>query len=294
MKRSVEILMCPPTNFDVRYAINPWMKPDGVPVNRARALEQWGELVRAIGAHAHVSFVEAQTGLPDMCFTANAGFVHGAKFVVSRFQHTERRGEEAHFSDWFASRGYTCERLAGDVVFEGAGDALHDSSGRIWMGYGQRSSLDAVHALRDSLAAEIVALQLVDPRFYHLDTCFCPLRSGGVVYFPGAFSRQALGAIEDRFLPSQRIAVSEDDATVLACNIVDLGSIVLLHRASASLRREFARRGIAVHAVDLSEFLKSGGAAKCLVLPLPAAQHSMRHIHATVPVATGCRDPAAT
>jgi N-dimethylarginine dimethylaminohydrolase len=210
-----------------------------------------------------------------MCFTANAGLVHGNAFIGSRFLHAERRGEEEHFRDWFAGRGYACAALAGNVVFEGAGDALHDASGRIWMGYGQRSSFGAVQALRDSLAVEVVALQLVDPRFYHLDTCFCPLRAGGVVYFPGAFSARSLATIEERFAPAERIVVSESDATALACNIVDLGHVVVLTRASETLRAAFARRGIGVREVDLSEFIKSGGAAKCLVLPLPAMTESM-------------------
>ena len=276
MTRPPEVLMCPPAYFDVRYAINPWMNPDGNPVDRKRAFAQWTELRRAIGAHACVSLVDAQPDLPDMCFTANAGLVHGNTFIGSRFLHAERRGEEEHFRNWFAARGYSCATLPDDIVFEGAGDALHDSSGRIWMGYGQRSSLGAVEALREALAVEVLALQLVDPRFYHLDTCFSPLRAGGVVYFPGAFSPRSLATIEARFAPAERIVASESDATALACNIVDLGHLVVLTRASETLRGGLARRGIGVREVDLSEFIKSGGAAKCLVLPLPEKAESMR------------------
>ena len=270
MMRPAQILMCPPTWFDVHYSINPWMKPDGVPVDRARALAQWTALERTIRTYAAVSRVPAQPGLPDMCFTANAGLVHGTTFITSRFLHAERRGEEAHFRDWFAARGYECRSLPADLVFEGAGDALHDAAGRLWVGYGQRSSFGAVEALRDLLPIEIVALQLVDPRFYHLDTCFSPLRAGVLVYFPGAFSAQALKAIESRFAESDRIAVSEDDATSLACNIVDLGNVIVLNRASAALRDALMQRGIVVLEVELSEFIKSGGAAKCLALPLPS------------------------
>lgn len=288
------VLMCPPTFFDVRYAINPWMKPGEVPVDRQRAREQWNELVRTIEMHASVSVVEAQPGLPDMCFTANAGFVHDDTFIGSRFLHAERRGEEAYFRDWFASRGYDCTRLPDDLVFEGAGDALHDAQGVIWMGHGQRSSFGAAQAMRDSLSTGVVALQLVDPRFYHLDTCFCPLRAGGVVYFPGAFSPQSLAAIEERFAQSERIAVTEEDATGLACNIVDLGNVVLLNRASEELRAALARRDVDVREVDLSEFIKSGGAAKCLVLPLPTTPGSTsRDANATASSAKRT-DPALT
>jgi N-dimethylarginine dimethylaminohydrolase len=283
--------MCPPTHFDVRYAINPWMKPRGIAVDRQRALDQWTGLKRAIEVHASVAVIEAQPGLPDMCFTANAGFVRGDVFVGSRFLHSERRGEEAYFRDWFASRGYACTRLVEELVFEGAGDALQDAGGRVWMGYGQRSSLGAAQALREALDAEVVALQLIDPRFYHLDTCFCPLRAGGVVYFPGAFSPQSLAMIEDRFARSERIVVAESDATALACNIVDLESVVLLNRASDALRGEFEKRGIEVLEIGLSEFLKSGGAAKCLVLPLPSMPTPMpRDASPVASIVNGRRD----
>lgn len=295
MTRPAEVLMCPPTHFDVRYAINPWMQPAGVPVDRRRALEQWNGLVRTLGRYVRVSLVEAQPDQADMCFTANAGLVHGNAYVGSRFRHDERRGEEAHFDDWFAAHGYACKRLPDDVVFEGAGDALCDTDGRIWMGYGQRSSLGAAQALRDALSVEVVALRLVDPRFYHLDTCFCPLRAGGVVYFPGAFSPQSLATIETRFAPSERIAVSEDDATALACNIVDLDRVVVLNRAGAMLRSRLARRGLGVHEVDLSEFIKSGGAAKCLVLPLPAGTAPARRaVHPSAPLIRAQEQPVST
>ena len=170
--------------------------------------------------------------------------------------------------EWFADRGYACERLDDDVIFEGAGDALTDADGRVWMGHGQRSSVEAAAALRHALHIDVVPLRLVDPRFYHLDTCFCPLSRGGVVFFPAAFDRASVARIEAHFAPDDRIAVTETDATAFACNVVDLGDTVVLNAASQGLQSTLERRGIAVHKVALGEFMKSGGAAKCLVLPL--------------------------
>lgn len=269
MPLTADVLMCPPTHFDVRYAINPWMRNAAAePVSQSRALEQWSALARTLASHTNVHIIEPGVDLPDMCFTANAGFVHGKTFVCSRFRHAQRRGEEALFCNWFESRGYACERLRDDMIFEGAGDALTDTAGRVWLGHGQRSSFEAASALQDLLHVDVIALRLVDPRFYHLDTCFCPLSQGSVVYLPAAFDAASLALIEARFAPAQRIPVSESDAARFACNIVDLGETVVLNAASDDLRGVLAERGVDVMELPLTEFVKSGGAAKCLVLPL--------------------------
>ena len=46
----------------------------------------------------------------------------------------------------------------------------------------------AAPALAKLLDVEVLPLKLADPRFYHLDTCFCPLANGYTLYFPAALS----------------------------------------------------------------------------------------------------------
>jgi N-dimethylarginine dimethylaminohydrolase len=118
------------------------------------------------------------------------------------------------------------------------------------------------------LDIEVVPLRLVDPRFYHLDTCFCPLANGYTMYFPAAFDDEARALIERHVPPSQRIVVDEADALVFACNAVNLGRIVVLNRASQDLRHRLEGAGFVVIEVALDEFMKAGGAAKCLTLRL--------------------------
>jgi N-dimethylarginine dimethylaminohydrolase len=109
---------------------------------------------------------------------------------------------------------------------------------------------------------------LVDPRFYHLDTCFCPLSNGDVMYYPAAFDAESQKRIESRYSAAKRIRVSEADALRFACNAVNVGRTILLNQISAELSAELQSRGFHVIEVELSEFLKAGGAAKCLVLRL--------------------------
>ncbi len=261
--------MCPPTHFDIDYKIDPWMAQAGRgSVDRARAQRQWASLVAQVQRSRHVDFLEAVAGAPDMCFTANAGFVRGRDVVRSNFKCTQRRVEEMPFADWFCSRSFTCHALPRQVNFEGAGDAVLDiQRQRLWMGHGMRSDIEAASWLHHLLDVEVVPLRLVDARFYHLDTCFCILSDGRLVYFPPAFDEHGIAAIEAAFAIDSRIAIGATDARNYACNMIDLGDRVLLASASPSLQEALAAGDIDVVFVEMDEFIKAGGSARSLTLP---------------------------
>jgi len=263
------VLMCPPTHFAVDYEINPWMAGQLGSADASRATRQWQELHALVSDVATVELIDPMSGLPDMVFTANAGLIYRGRAVPSHFRHAERAGEEPHFTRWFAERDFDVTSL--DIEFEGAGDALFDrAASRLWFGHGHRSDARAATALQAWLGDEVdvVPLRLVDPRFYHLDTCLCPLAGGQLMYFPAAFDAQANAAIEARVPAELRIAVDEADAMAFACNAVNLGETVIVNRASDTLEKQLARHGYRLRATPLDEFLKAGGSAKCLTLRL--------------------------
>lgn len=267
MTESIRFLMCAPDHYDVDYVINPWMEGNVHKSSRDRAVDQWHQLHHVIKDHAIVDLVPPQKGWPDMVFTANAGLVLGDIAVVSRFYHKERQGEEPYFKDWFANNGFTVYELPKDLPFEGAGDALLDREGRwLWAGYGFRSELDSHPYLAKWLNIEVLSLRLVDERFYHLDTCFCPLSGGYLLYYPPAFDSYSNRLIEMRVVPEKRIALEEADAVNFACNAVNIGNIVIMNKASDRLKERLAEVGFQVIETPLTEFLKAGGAAKCLTL----------------------------
>ncbi|MGZ6243860.1 MAG: dimethylarginine dimethylaminohydrolase family protein, partial [Candidatus Binataceae bacterium] len=203
------IAMCAPDHFDVSYSINPWMDPaswakDGA-ANAAIARCQWRgltEVLRELGVQ--LELVPPVAGLPDMVFTANGGLVLDGKVVVPNFRCRERQGETPLFEAYFQGlkdQGLIVDvrRLTATIAFEGAGDCLWDSARAIfWMGYGQRSGADAAPLLADYFGKPVVPVELVDPRFYHLDTCLRPLPKGQIVYFPTAFSAAAHAEIVAR------------------------------------------------------------------------------------------------
>jgi N-dimethylarginine dimethylaminohydrolase len=261
--------MCSPKLYDVHYVINPWMAGNVSRASQPQAAEQWGQLRHALDEVAQVMLVEPQPGWPDMVFTANAGLVREGVVAVSRFFHPERQGEESHFRKWFGDSGFSVCDMPSKIPFEGEGDALFEADGsRLWAGHGVRTLQSSHRLLRDLWGVEVISLHLVDPRFYHLDTCFCPLTGGYLLYFPAAFDAKSNAKIEARYPKVRRVAVTEEDALRFACNAINVGRTILLNEISDGLTRRLEARGFQVVQVRLTEFLKAGGAAKCLALRL--------------------------
>lgn len=281
MENQAHFLMCAPHFFGVEYVINPWMQGKEGSVGRREAEDQWHALHHlfsdALGAR--VFLVPAQPGLPDMVFTANAGLTHQGICVPARFRHSQRQGEELPYRTWFEAQGLTLRDLPEGICFEGAGDALFDEGAAqsprplLWAAHGFRTDLASHAFLSDFFGVEVVSLGLIDPRYYHLDTCFCPLPNGFLLWNPMAFDEESRETVERRVWPERRFAVSEADARQFACNAVGLiaaggGPGVVLNVASDTLVKALESWGFAVYQTPLGEFMKAGGSAKCLTLRL--------------------------
>ncbi len=262
-------LMCPPEHYQVNYVINPWMEGNVQRSSQQRAQDQWQKLYEILSQYVQIECVTPAPGWPDMVFTANAGLIVNQTVVLSQFYHPERQGEQPYFRDWFTAQGYQVLELPQGIAFEGAGDALLDRGhGWLWAGYGFRSMLEAHPYLAKWLSLEVLSLHLIDKRFYHLDTCFCPLSDGYLLYYPPAFDTYSNHLIELRIPPEKRIPVSEVDAIHFACNAVEINRVIIANSMSAELQQRLQTLDFTVITTDLSEFLKAGGAAKCLTLRL--------------------------
>lgn len=262
-----KILMCPPDYFAVDYVINPWMAGHESSLDLELAKQQWQKLRDIISEKADVVVMEPQPDLPDMVFTANAGVVYGDKAIASHFMPHERRPEEPHFKKWFSENGFELLDLDEKIGFEGAGDCLLDRGGSwLWTGHGFRTEVEAHDAIQNFFGVDLVSIKLTDSRFYHIDTCFCPLTGGFLMYHPPAFDFESRIAIESRIPADRRVIVDTQDAGNFACNAVNVGDTVIVNKASDHLQAQLAEKGFKVVEVPLSEFLKAGGSAKCLTL----------------------------
>ena len=260
------LLLCPPKHYGIEYEINPWMdqtRGAQLPV----AQSQWNALKDQLAAlGCQIELVEAQAHLPDMVFTANAGLVVGKTFFRSNFRFPQRRSEEPHFQEWFARRGYDVVPLPEAMFFEGEGDALFCGDVLV-CGYRFRSDIQSHQELGRLLNCLVVSVELVQERFYHLDTCFCPLPSGSAIWFSSAFDSYAQQALRRHVL--DLIEVAPEEAARFACNAIPCGKDIVLPEGCPELASELRHRGYRPYPLAMSEFLKSGGACKCLVLRLP-------------------------
>ena len=272
-------LMCPPRYFAVTYSINPWMDPQawnnaGAPL-RETAERQWDGLRRALlSAGAAIEILPPEPGLPDLVFTANSAVVLDGKVLLARFRHGERQGEEPPNDKVFRAliaKGVIAEviTMPEGVTLEGAGDCIWDRRRNLfWVGCAFRSDAAAAGILAELFGAHCLTMPLADPKFYHLDTAFCALPCGGVIYYPQAFTATALTLIHDYVVPGDRIALDRADAERFAANAVCVGGNIILSRCSGALRKVLEQRGYAVIETPLDVFLKSGGSACCLTLRL--------------------------
>jgi ornithine aminotransferase len=273
------LMMSAPDHFEVSYRINPWMDPIQWKISadqlRRQADRGWVALKQVyerLGADVEIQ--SAQPGLPDLVFTANSALVLDRTALLARFRHPERRMELAHnraFFESLRSRGWidSIVETPDDLYFEGAGDAMWDASRRlIWTGWGQRTSRPMAGVIARMFSVPAVPLELVDPRFYHLDTCLCVLSGGEVLYYPAAFSPQSRDTIRDLVGKDLLIEAGAPDAEHLAVNSVCLGDQIVMCYASDELREALTQRGYDVHVVPLESFNRSGGSAYCLTLRL--------------------------
>ena len=269
MESTQRFLMCSPDYFDVTYVINPWMEGNVHGTSAEKARQQWQRLYEIISHRAEVELIPPQPGLPDMPFTANAGLILKDKVILSRFRFPERQQEERHFEEWFNSRQYNVIKMPDGLSFEGAGDALIDfERGVLWTGCGRRTPLETHDYLAQLLDLKVLTLGLVTEHFYHLDTCFCPLANGYLLYHAEAFDEAGQRLIAEYVPAEKRLLVDAEDAYNFACNAINIDNLVILSGASDNLRRLLSNAGFEVVQTELSEFKKAGGAAKCLTLRL--------------------------
>ena len=265
MTTNARILMCPPDHYGIEYEINPWMDcRQGA--DRHVAMTQWQDLRRLLEqAGATIDCLEPVAGMPDLVFTANAAMIHGKVAIPARFRHPQRQVEESFAQAWLAEHGFQLRSLKPDTYFEGAGDALFCGD-TLLAGYRIRTAIGGHQQVGDLLNCRVISLELVDPRYYHLDTCFCPLAPGAAIYYPPAFDAYGQRALRE--VVGELIPVAEPEAWNFACNAVVVGRTVVTNVGCPELHRELESRGYTPIATPLGEFVKSGGSAKCLTLRL--------------------------
>lgn len=269
-----KVMMVSPEAFDVVEVLNPHMDGQVGRVDRAKAAAEWKTLHDLLAREmpGGVAVVPPVPGLPDMVFAQNQTLLgrgpEGEKLcVLSRFRHASRQGEVAPVGEFFCDQGYrVIDPVPPELCLEGGGDATwHPGRRLLWGGHGPRSDAAAYEAVAEALGVPVLRLELVDPRFYHLDTCFRPLDESTVLVYPEAFTAEGQALIAAAF-PSVVPVQQADAAEAFALNGVPLpGRKYVLHKGAAATCVFLRALGYSVSELNLGEFLRSGGSAYCMV-----------------------------
>ncbi len=274
--RPDRVLMADPDFFQVDYVINPHMAGRIGTVDRRSALIEWDGLRDAYGGLGFtVEILPAAPLLPDLVFTANQclpippGIVaEGPALVASIMRASRRRAEVPLIVDHLAAEGLDVLRLDRRRVdcFEGMGDAAWlPGRALLFGGTGPRTSVEAYEAISAWTALPVAVLELVDPRFYHLDTCLSLLDERTAVVFPGALAERSMGLL--RALIPRLIEVSEEEALAFVCNGHCPDRRTFITPPGAPRVFEAVRAaGFDVLECPTHEFLKSGGSVYCMKL----------------------------
>jgi N-dimethylarginine dimethylaminohydrolase len=201
-----------------------------------------------------------------MVFAANSAVVIDGIAWLARFRHAQRRGEEALYEAWFTAAGFDVRRAT--HVHEGEGDfAL--AGDVLLAGTGFRTDVEAHREAEQLFGREVVTLELVDPRYYHLDTALFVVDRDQIAYNPAAFSDASRSELQHRY-PDAYLA-TERDALAFGCNAASDGRNVFLPAGAEDLAAALLHDGFTVVPLDLSELRKAGGSVKCCTLELREA-----------------------
>ena len=266
-----EYLTVRPDHFRVAYAINPFMHLDDQP-DPGATHAQWDAMVAGIeaaGGSVHVLGQRADS--PDMVYAMNLGLPlraeNGDVAVLSHMRYAERRQETATAEAWFSEQGFATRAIGAHGVgahFE-AGDAFA-WRGDLVVGFGPRTERLALKHLAVELDVRVQGLRIVHPALYHLDLSFCPLDDERAMVCPAAFTTASARRLLD--LVPDPLVLTEAEALTFCANSIVLGRTVLMPACPGRVRNRLEAWGFEVVVVGVEEFVKGGGAIRCLTNPL--------------------------
>ena len=272
-----KVLLVKPTFYSVEYVINPHMEGHIGNVDKLQAQNEWEHLKAAyeeLGLYVHVE--QGQRGYPDMVFCANQSLPNitetGEKQVVMSVMYAdERKGEVPFIQQVYEDSSYEIVHLNEEKFssFEGMGDALwHHRKRLLWGGYGFRTSKEVYEIISDTFDTPVIALELTNSKFYHLDTCLCILDENSAMIYPEAFTDEGLELLHSMF--TNIIEASKYEAEKLfACNATcPDGKNVFIQQGCVDVNHKLKDSGFKVHEFSTYEFLKSGGSVFCMKMLL--------------------------
>lgn len=273
------VLMCSPDYFDIVDVKNVHMQGHIGNTDKAQVNAQWQSLKDAYDALLtnkvldEVSVIPGAKDCEDMVFCANQTLPwkmeDGSEVVVmSRMRHESRQREVPYFEEFFKNKGFKPLHFNNVKMFEGMGDVIpHPGKRLLYGGYGHRTTAEAYDELATMLQTPVVALELINPKFYHLDTCFVPLSKDSVMLCKEAFTEEGLAMIRQLFTKVYYIPEYEAEK-YFSLNAHAFNAhgtkTAILQKGSAITVDVLKQEGYNVVEIETGEFMKSGGSVFCM------------------------------
>jgi N-dimethylarginine dimethylaminohydrolase len=229
------------------------------------AKQQWNILISKIKkCGGQIKLINGVSGYPDMVFTSNAALIYENNVILSNFYHTERIGETQFYHKYFLSQNYKIanEPYQSSHSFEGEAEVLMVNN-NWFVAVGLRSKKEFYENHKFFKKANIHYCELVSEVFFHLDTCLLYLGNKIGLWYPKAFSLESQLNLSEHFDLHE---IPYEEALKLACNAIVINNNVILPSGCPITEKLIKKLGYITHPVDMSEFLKSGGACNCLTL----------------------------
>ena len=221
---------------------------------------------------------QPKTPLPDIVFCASAGLslprLSKPLVLLPNMKYDQRKNELAVLKDMFRELKIRTIDYPGNEPFEGQAELKWFDGGRkAVFGYGYRSTKKTLETLNSVFekvygdnAPQILALPLQSADFYHLDLALLAYSDTKCIVHEKAFSKTSLDKLK-KFLGNENVTVTNTNDKFGLNSIID-GDTLITHRLTdAKLKPLYEElTGLHVKEIDTTEFEKSGGSVRCMVL----------------------------
>ena len=261
-----------PDTFLIEKSLNTFTSVSS-PVNVPKAVAQHAALCREVNAHVAIP---PRTKLPDVVFTANAGLylprLPQHTVLLSNMKHLSRAKETPFVQKYLHDLGIKTILFPKKEVFEGQGEAKWFYEGKLLVvGYGFRSTaatipllqrvLDKVYHKHNVIPPKVVGMEMALAKFYHLDIAMACTDSTSCVAHTYAFKHPSKLEkwVNVRWM---------DTKDPFALNMIVLKDRVVTHKLRYAKEKRLLEKviGKPIVEIDVSEFEKSGGSVRCMIL----------------------------
>ncbi|MFJ1269934.1 arginine deiminase family protein [Legionella lytica] len=259
-------------SYKIAWSINPYMQISSASSSKAKMQHSnFLSLLRQCGANVlPLPFIH---GAFDSVFIKDsiilAEGTKGIRALITQAKYAQRKIE----SNWrrihldqlgINIEGHSNSHLeGGDVVVY---------NGKVFMGYGFRTELDAMHELTLFFNKQIIPLELTHPHFFHLDMALSILNDGTAFAYKRAFTNASWDTLCNNV--KSLIPVSHEEATSFGLNWLEINDSVIMGSYLPRLKDILANKGKQIYQAELDQFQLAGGSAACLTTKIYSSENN--------------------